>query len=1811
MSQNTKTEQQGSSYTTDHSKSNQTTVCTSPPTVKDSLIHQSVGESSDILVSSQIKQNEKNSENVKSSEKLLIKEKEVLLLSEGSVKHVNSSASNGVLNVDGLNTSPSELPCVENDVGHTKPASQSGSGSSQENVTENKAVSEVLTTEHTSEEFAMNGLNNTVEKNLNNQHNVEVPDSPSKKDAVVNGNDQEGKMNGVVSDKDNKTDGVDASYKVNPLADGVAVGGEINVVSKDEEVADNALDDEINGGLEDDGKAIGESPDSRFLKFDIELGRGSFKTVYKGLDTDTGVAVAWCELQHHKLSKNERLRFREEAEMLKGLQHPNIVRFYDSWDYQSLKGKKCIILVTELMTSGTLKTYLKRFKSIKPKVLRSWCRQILKGLNFLHTRNPAIIHRDLKCDNIFITGPTGSVKVGDLGLATLKRTSFAKSVIGTPEFMAPEMYEEHYDESVDVYAFGMCMLEMITAEYPYSECINAGQIYRKVTQGLPPNSFEKVQGKDERRIISICINRDKTQRYTVQQLLNEPFFVEVPGIKVELRSQAESNAEPSQGEGENAMLKDTVTLRLVVEDAQRLKQKHKNDEALEFDFDMTKDIPVEVAKEMAQNGFLHEDDVNVVAKSITACLSSIQRNRRKIEENRQATFNDVKMNQTYQQQMQQQTLQQLQEQLHQTTNMSLSQPTNIQTNISQQQNTNQQIHQQPQFRQQIQPNIQQIPQQQFIPQQIIPPVQQQFLQQQTNQHPQLIQQAINGQINNQQQIMQNPVMQNQASKTTHNQVFIESNIEEPDRTINTVQDVVMSETESVATTDAGGESSKDSDKNRKEQKSEKKHRRQQKSRNRHWDKQLRILLLQVDGIERESDNDSDSVANNVTQGVDDDYLDKKLGHLSIECQIEIQGNLESIFKVDIDVESSQETASRLVVNNQLNEINKECFIEQLTLLCNRVRKGEFDGRPRLTITDIKTTEENLVEVECQLTTYNLKTVTFKFIIDEDTPEEIADKMIQANYLKEKHTKAFQQQVRLVGIKAKQMHDVGKIDVDLLKLEVNGCTSTAPLLPLSESVSATSLPPAEGGKTEENPVSKPEELSSSETGSVIGSPRAEQVNEGISDPDPGKTVSSSSDVAESSEAAKPSMSNILFYRSPSCSSVASQQPQTQQQQQQQQQPVLKEASQISAPQPTHETTYNASQTETKTEAQEVRSDAKVIENAPLDAAGAEEDQGSDVPTSQPITILPIGQPVILPQVIMVPKDTNDLDKQLTAILSHAQNTASTSEGTDETTPVIGVVPVVIPVAMPINSSENADGNTLDIDNQLSAQDTATTNAASDSLTYQINTNVKMTSALDDWGSPSVTTVVPLVVALSPPIGSTANFSPPLNEASQSSGDEAKTAGMVDQYKVSDTESLVESVSSYHSEYQPVAQPHEERPVLQPETNFNRFQITKVNEDDSVKSLLREKMNKIGVEETDTVVREVGRFQIIPTDSEVKSQPNTAHRQLSFENDKQPTKTLTESNKMDAENHQQSFETSFVHTNQQHTSVSLDASFNGSLASNHENATYMTSVASQQTSYEPSLVTETNSQSIVFTDGNTRVRTLSNNSEKSYSSLIGSDQGMQQEFVREQNLRMFTEQQYQRTNMNPGNPLTPLTPIPIKPRDRQRMYLDSPTRSQYGELSEDETDGDDFDEDDSDFKDLSKRHQREIEALIRKHRLQLDRLRKAKKRQKMKVIPQKQPNPSKPDEAMSNHHEHSGTDFVSMETVELLSFKYFLSHIISFTMGTPVLLIISFLSPRRPRPCPTPPDNQRPTPFTIPQKPALSFTRKTSATTTVQIQTRGTL
>ncbi|KAL5013195.1 hypothetical protein ScPMuIL_007465 [Solemya velum] len=450
-------------------------------------------------------------------------------------------------------------------------------------------------------------------------------------------------------------------------------------------------------------KAVSTSPDGRFLKFDVEIGRGSFKTVYKGLDTETGVAVAWCELQDKKWNKSERQRFREEAEMLKELQHPNIVRFYDSWEEPNARGRKVIVLVTELMTSGTLKTYIKRFKKINTKVLKNWCKQILKGLYFLHTRTPPVIHRDLKCDNIFITGTTGSVKIGDLGLATLKNKSFAKSVIGTPEFMAPEMYEEHYDEAVDVYAFGMCMLEMATSEYPYKECTNAAQIYRKVTSGVRPEAFEKVLDSEIREIIEGCIGTRKNERFSVKELLQNDFFLEDTGLKVELVNKEEEISD-----------KTSIQLRLRVVDPKKRKDKHKENEAIQFDFDLTNDAAEEVALEMVKSGFLQEEDVRVVTKQIKDRVGQFKRDReRKVVESKSDQSQQQPgvqvQNQPVQQHQQQMHSQQQQQQVHsqqqQQQMHSQQQQQQMHSQQQQQQMHSQQQQQQLHSQQQQQPNF--------------------------------------------------------------------------------------------------------------------------------------------------------------------------------------------------------------------------------------------------------------------------------------------------------------------------------------------------------------------------------------------------------------------------------------------------------------------------------------------------------------------------------------------------------------------------------------------------------------------------------------------------------------------------------------------------------------------------------------------------------------------------------------------------------------------------------------------------------------------------------------------------------------------------------------------------------------------------------------------------------------------------------------------------------------------------------------------------------------------------------------------------
>ena len=161
---------------------------------------------------------------------------------------------------------------------------------------------------------------------------------------------------------------------------------------------------------------VEKSPGGRYLRFSEKLGSGAYKDVYRAYDTSEGIEVAWNVVNMSGVAKMERQYIVNEVRLLEKLNHSNIISFHGSWVNRELEQ---VIFVTEILSSGTLKQFINKVQIIRYKIAKRWAIQILKGLQYLHSQDPPIIHRDLKCDNIFINGTSGDLRIGDLGLSTV------------------------------------------------------------------------------------------------------------------------------------------------------------------------------------------------------------------------------------------------------------------------------------------------------------------------------------------------------------------------------------------------------------------------------------------------------------------------------------------------------------------------------------------------------------------------------------------------------------------------------------------------------------------------------------------------------------------------------------------------------------------------------------------------------------------------------------------------------------------------------------------------------------------------------------------------------------------------------------------------------------------------------------------------------------------------------------------------------------------------------------------------------------------------------------------------------------------------------------------------------------------------------------------------------------------------------------------------------------------------------------------------------------------------------------------------
>ena len=307
------------------------------------------------------------------------------------------------------------------------------------------------------------------------------------------------------------------------------------------------------------------------------------------------------------MSKAEKERVRDEIMMIQKLKHPNIIHFIKAWHN---KDREEVIFITEIMTGGSLKQYLKKIRSPHLRVIKQWCKGILSGLQYLHSHKPyPIIHRDLKCDNVFVSSSTGDVRIGDLGLSTFMKASHNKTVLGTPQYMAPELFEERYGPSVDIYAFGMCVLEMVTMATPYSECKTPVEIYRKVTAGVKPKALERVLDSEVKSLIELALS-PVDQRPHADELLNHSFMQiddndERVHHRVRVLEEEVKETQPTHSHQvdlislENPNPNQPQTIPLSIHLAKKSKTTGRSEtQKIEFEYSLKNDTPDQIAQEL-------------------------------------------------------------------------------------------------------------------------------------------------------------------------------------------------------------------------------------------------------------------------------------------------------------------------------------------------------------------------------------------------------------------------------------------------------------------------------------------------------------------------------------------------------------------------------------------------------------------------------------------------------------------------------------------------------------------------------------------------------------------------------------------------------------------------------------------------------------------------------------------------------------------------------------------------------------------------------------------------------------------------------------------------------------------------------------------------------------------------------------------------------------------------------------------------------------------------------------------------------------
>ena len=215
----------------------------------------------------------------------------------------------------------------------------------------------------------------------------------------------------------------------------------------------------------------------------------------------------------------------KEIEIMYKLNHPNIIKLYSHFE-----DDEDFCLIMEYASRGQLYSLIKKNKKLNQITAKQYMKEIISAVKYMHTRFPPIIHRDIKPENILIDSE-GNCKLADFGWANFDcGIKDRESYCGTPEYLAPEIINKcGHDKSVDIWAVGVLLFEMLTWRTPFHLIGNRSELYNSIkTININwTDDFPRL-AKD---LVSKILCANPNDRPSLDEIINHQWFRDTPSLR--------------------------------------------------------------------------------------------------------------------------------------------------------------------------------------------------------------------------------------------------------------------------------------------------------------------------------------------------------------------------------------------------------------------------------------------------------------------------------------------------------------------------------------------------------------------------------------------------------------------------------------------------------------------------------------------------------------------------------------------------------------------------------------------------------------------------------------------------------------------------------------------------------------------------------------------------------------------------------------------------------------------------------------------------------------------------------------------------------------------------------------------------------------------------------------------------------------------------------------------------------------------------------------------------------------------------------